>query len=66
MTRFEEGFKAGQEELEKIRIDILKYFRDHNDENVYPSDVATTLDLNYEWTTQIIEQLEREGLVAKI
>ena len=48
-----------------IKQRVLTYFREHPDEVVYPSDIATALDLDYDHVERALKELQQEVKIAK-
>jgi len=50
---------------EDARTTIKSYFEAHHGETLYPSDVAAALHLPYRQVTKLLDELERDGQIAR-
>ncbi|HEY8094468.1 MAG TPA: hypothetical protein VIE65_00040 [Methylobacter sp.] len=46
------------------KIAIAQYFKDHDGDAIYPSDVAAALKLDYQQTKSAMDDLVKEGAIA--
>lgn len=48
----------------KAKAEIAKYFREHDGENLYPSDVSRALSLPYDQVAAMMDKLTAEGKIG--
>lgn len=46
------------------KIAIAQYFKDHDGESIYPSDIAAALRLDYQQAKSVMNELLKEGAIA--
>lgn len=48
----------------EAKVAIAQYFKDHDGDAIYPSDVASALKLDYQQTKSVMDDLVREGAIV--
>lgn len=49
----------------EAKREVAAYFQAHQDETIFPSDIADELNIDYDVVVDAIRQLERAGTIAK-
>ena len=49
----------------QAKTEIKQYFKEHDGETIYPSDIVEALSIDYLETEKAFEELKNEGLIAE-
>jgi predicted ArsR family transcriptional regulator len=62
-----EHIQAKEAPMEQTKVLVMSYLKEHfkKEHQVYPSDVADALGLQYEVVRQVFDELEKEGKIQE-